>query len=318
VTTAHLGLRFDTAHKGPGLKVKDVIPGSPTDQKRGKVLAGELVLSIDGKAVDPGMDLTTVLNGPLARDVLLKMRDAAGKEREVTVRPISYTLARSLLYDKWVNDNRRMVEEASKGTLGYLHISAMSMPSFYKFEQELYSAGAGKDGLVIDVRENGGGSTADHLLTALTQPVHAITVTRGSGPGYPQDRKVYATWSKPIIVLCNQNSFSNAEIFSHAIKTLKRGQLVGVPTAGGVISTGSAAIMDVGMMRLPMRGWFVLGTGEDMELNGARPDHVVWPEPLQLTQGKDVQIEKAVAVLLDDVKAWKARPQPVLRKATER
>ena len=194
----------------------------------------------------------------------------------------------------------------------------MNQSSFHKFEEELYAAGAGKSGLVIDVRNNGGGSTTDHLLTALTQPVHAITVPRGGGPGYPQDRKVYATWKKPIVVLCNQNSFSNAEIFSHAIKTLGRGQLVGVPTAGGVISTGAAAIMDVGTLRLPGRGWYVLGTGEDMELNGAVPHHVVWPQPGELPAGKDVQIEKAVEVLLADVKTWASRPQPKLRKATER
>src|SRR5438067_5751589 len=160
-----------------------------------------------------------------------------------------------------------MVDRLSKGTLGYLHIAAMDMTSFYKFEEQLYAAGAGKDGLVIDVRENGGGSTTDHLLTALTQPVHAITVPRGGGQGYPQDRTVYATWNKPIVVLCNQNSFSNAEIFSHAIKTLKRGRLVGVPTAGGVVSTGGTAIMDIGYLRMPFRGWYVLGSGEDMELN---------------------------------------------------
>ena len=71
----------------------------------------------------------------------------------------------------------------------------MDMTNFYKFEEQLYAAGAGKDGLVIDVRENGGGSTADHLLTALTQPVHAVAVPRGGGPGYPNDRKVYATWN---------------------------------------------------------------------------------------------------------------------------
>ncbi len=84
------------------------------------------------------------------------------------------------------------MDAASNGTLGYLHIRGMSMPSLYKFEEELYSAGAGKEGLVIDVRENGGGSTADQLLTVLTQPTHAITVPRGGGQGYPQDRKVYA------------------------------------------------------------------------------------------------------------------------------
>src|SRR5262249_50566902 len=139
--------------------------------------------------------------------------------RDVTVRPIPFGQAQALLYDKWIADNRKAVDAASKGTLGYLHVRGMDFPSFYRFEQDLYAAGAGKDGLIIDVRENGGGSTADHLLTALTQPVHAIAVQRGGGPGYPQDRKVYASWSKPIVVLCNQNSFSNAEIFSHAIKT---------------------------------------------------------------------------------------------------
>lgn len=119
-------------------------------------------------------------------------------------------------------------------------------------------------------------------------------------------------------MLCNQNSFSNAEIFSHAVKTLGRGQIVGVPTAGGVISTGATAIMDLGTLRLPGRGWFVPGTGEDMELNGAVPHHVVWPEPGQLPAGKDVQIEKAVEVLLSDVQKWAERPQPKLRKASER
>ena len=318
VTTAHLGVRFDPAHKGPGLRVRDVLPDGPADQNKSRVRAGEVIVSIDGTAVNPDTDLTTVLNGPSARDIRLKVRDAEGKERDVTLRPIAYTQARALLYEMWIRQNRKAVEEASKGTLGYLHISGMNMTSFHRFEEELYSVGVGKDGLVIDVRENGGGSTADHLLTVLMQPVHAITVGRGGGPGYPQDRKVYASWNKPVVVLCNQNSFSNAEIFSHAVKTLKRGQLVGVPTAGGVISTGGTPIMDVGFMRLPGRGWFVLDTGEDMELNGAVPHHVLWPRPGDLPAGKDEQLAKAIAVLQKDVQAWRARPQPQLRKASER
>ncbi len=316
--TAHLGLRFAPDFKGPGLKVRDVLPDGPTDHKKSKVEAGEIVLAIDGTSVDPAMDLTRVLNGPLGRDIVLKVRNAAGKEREVTVRPITYPAARNLLYRRWIEENRKMVDEASKGMLGYLHIAAMDMASFQKFEEELYSIAAGKDGLVIDVRENGGGSTTDHLLTALTQPVHAITVPRGGGQGYPQDRKVYTTWSKPIVVLCNQNSFSNAEIFSHAIKTLKRGQLVGVPTAGGVISAGGTAIMDVGFLRLPTRGWYGISDGQDMELHGAVPDLIVWPQPGDLPSGKDVQLSKAVEVLQGDVQKWKDRPRPELKKATER
>jgi tricorn protease len=316
--TAHMGVRFVGDYKGRGLKVRDILPGGPADQKKSRIVAGDVIVSINGKAVDPGMDLTLVLNGPLPRDFKLKVKNSEDKEREVMLRPTTYAAARLLLYEQWLEENRKKVEEASKGTLGYLHISGMNMPSFHKFEEELYSVGSGKDGLVIDVRENGGGSTADLLLTALTQPVHAITVPRGGGTGYPQDRKIFSTWNKPIVVLCNQNSFSNAEIFSHAIKTLKRGPLVGAPTAGGVISTGAATIMDVGTLRLPFRGWHIVNTGEDMELNGAVPDHILWPEPGQMPQGKDIQLQKAVAVLLGDVQAYSQRPQPKLRKATER
>lgn len=317
-STAHLGLRFHTGHKGPGLKVRDVIPNSPADHKTSKVEPGELVLAIDGTAVDPATDLTRVLNGPPDRDIRLKVQAADGKTREVVLRPIAYGALSGLLYDKWVKDNRAKVESLSKGTLGYLHIRGMDFVSFERFQEDLYAAGAGKSGLVIDVRENGGGSTADHLLTALTQPVHATTVPRGGGPGYPQDRRVYATWSKPIVVLCNQNSFSNAEIFSHAIKTLKRGALVGVPTAGGVLSTGAAGVMDVGMIRLPARGWYILGTGEDMELNGAVPDHVLWPEPADFARGVDAQLMKGVQVLLTEVVEVEQKPKPKFRKATER
>lgn len=316
--TVHLGVRFDPEFAGPGLKVRDVLPAGPADQRKSRIAKGEIVVSIDGTPVDRATDLSTVLNLPAGREVALRVKKPDGEERDVTLRPITYGAARQILYEKWMDDNRALVERHSNGTLGYLHVSAMSMPSFFKFEKELYAAGAGKDGLIIDVRENGGGSTADHLLTSLTQPVHAIAVPRGGEPGYPQDRKVYATWNKPIAVLCNQNSFSNAEIFSHAIKTLKRGPVVGVPTAGGVISTGGTGIMDVGFLRLPTRGWFTVNDGEDMELHGAVPDHIVWPQPGDMAKGRDAQIEKAVEVLLADVTAWKAKGQKPLIKATDR
>lgn len=283
-TTAHLGVRFVDGYAGPGLKIRDVLPDGPAEHARSLLKAGEIVLAIDGTPVDPAMDLAKVLNGPLNRDIVLKVRDAAGKEREVSLRPISYLATRSMLYRKWLDDNRSAVDKLSKGKLGYLHISQMDMVSFHKFEEELYNAGSGKDGLVIDVRENGGGSTADLLMTALMQPRHAVAIPRGGVPGYPQDRTIFATWDKPVVVLCNQNSFSNAEIFSHAIKTVGRGKLVGVPTAGGVISTGGTTIMDVGFLRLPTRGWFLKDTGEDMELNGAIPDVIIWPEPGEMAR----------------------------------
>jgi tricorn protease len=358
--TAHLGVRFEPDYKGPGLKVRDVLPEGPASKVASRLEPGDVILAIDGRAVDPDYDLTKLLNGRIDRDIHLRVQSAkqdepedagdkdnkdeeeqandekkdaqkkddekkndaakpdSGGEREVVLRPISYSVARGLLYRKWLDDNRRHVERVSGGNLGYLHIQAMNDVSFLEFERQLYAVGFDKDGLVIDVRENGGGSTTDHLLTVLTQPRHAITVPRGGGEGYPQDRVVYATWRKPIVVLCNQNSFSNAEIFSHAVKTLGRGKLVGVPTAGGVISTGAVSIMDLGTLRRPFRGWFVLGTGEDMELNGAVPDVILWPHPGDLPAGNDAQLDKAIELLEKDVQEWNARPKIELRYATER
>ncbi len=321
--TAHLGVRFVEDHRGPGLLVHDVIPDSPADREQSKLRAGDVILSIDGKAVDPAMDLTTVLNGPMDRDIRLHVeRTIKGegdkeekKEVDVTLRPIVYATARSLLYDHWLAHNRQMVEKSSNGKLGYLHIRAMDMGSFYEFERQLYNVGYGRDGLVIDVRDNGGGSTTDLLLTALTQPKHAITVPRGGGPGYPHDRIVFASWSKPIIVLCNQNSYSNAEIFSHAIKTLGRGKVVGVQTAGGVVSTGSTTVNDVGRLRVPFRGWFLVNDGKDMELNGCVPHEVIWPAPKELPAGKDRQLDKAVEMLIEELRA--TPPVQTLRYATE-
>ncbi len=316
--TAHFGLQFDFSHRGPGLLVHDVIYASPAWTQRSKIQPGEIVIAIAGVEVDPAMDLTSVLNVRMDRELVLKVKNAADEVRDVKIQPITYGAARGLLYNHWVRANQAVVKEKSNDRFGYVHIRGMDMRSFYDFERDLFAIASGKEGLVIDVRENGGGSTADHLLTVLTQPRHAITVPRNGGPGYPLDRVVYATWNKPITVLCNQNSFSNAEIFSHAIKTLKRGRLVGVPTAGGVISTGGTQIMDLGFLRMPFRGWYLLNDGEDMELNGAVPDVVLWPKPAEEVAGIDEQLIKAIAVLEEDVTAWKAIPQPTLKKASER
>lgn len=316
--TAHLGVRFARDHAAAGLRIKDVLPHGPADHVRSRLFPGDLITHVHGREIPASIDPTRIFNGPPGREFVLRVRGIDGKQREVTLRSISFGQAGNLLYEKWIDDNRRHVDNASQGRLGYLHVARMDEASFLDFEEALVAAGAGKQGLIIDVRENGGGSTTDHLLTVLTQPAHAVTVARGGAPGYPQDRRVYAVWQKPIVVVCNQNSFSNAEVFSHAIQVLKRGKLVGTPTAGAVISTGAANIMDAGILRLPFRGWFVLDTGEDMELNGAEPDVEVWPEPGQMPQGNDVQLDRAVDVLSGEVREWESRPRPKLRKASER
>jgi len=304
--THHLGLRFELDFPGPGLRVESVIPKGPTSLARSTVAVGETVLSIDGTPVGPDVDVARLLTLDELRDVVLEVAGAEGVKRTVTVRPVRSVAG--LLYDEWVERNRSAVEVLSGGKLGYLHIRGMDFPSFRQLEQDLFHAGYGKDGLVIDVRFNGGGSTADHVLTALTQPVHAVTQSRGSGLGYPQDRKIYATWGKPIVMMCNEHSFSNAEIISHAVKGTGRGRVIGMRTAGGVISTGGVGLLDGGMVRMPGRGWYIASTGADMELNGCLPDIALWNSPLStLVKGTDQQLAAAVQALAEDVAKEKAR-----------
>ncbi len=317
--TWHPGVVWDPSYAGPGWKVKRVIPGGPADKDSSRLRPGDLVLSVDGRPVDGSTDPTLVFNRPERRPFLFDVRDPSGRPRKVSILPVTYSGVRKLLFEEVLKERAAWVEKASGGKLGYLLVEVMNMPSFEKFQAALYEAGRGKEGLVIDVRNNGGGNTADRLLTALCQPVHAFTIPRGGKAGYPRDRIVYARWNKPIVVLCNQNSYSNAEIFSHAIKTLKRGPLVGVPTAGCVISTGAAPVLDIGLLRTPGRGWFLLEDGEDMELDGAKPDYVLWLEPGEETRvEKDRQLRKAVEVLLEEVRKWEARPLPRPRYASTR
>lgn len=300
-STRHLGIRFQRHGAGDPLTVASVIAGSPAATCKPPVRPGDTIVRINGSPIDGSMPLHRFMNGRLDREIELVVRDAAGREHAHQLDPIDYATARELAEAQVVADNRRRVDTLSGGRLGYVHIARMFWDEFEKFEREIYAAAHGKEGLVIDIRDNGGGFITDHLLTVLCQPRHAVTIPRGGGPGYPQDRKVYASWHKPLVVVCNQNSFSNAEIFAHAIKTLKRGPLVGVTTAGGVISASRDRILDAGTLRVPFRGWFAPDSGEDMEMNGAVPDHIVWPEPGELAAGEDPQLEKSVEVLLGEV-----------------
>jgi C-terminal processing protease CtpA/Prc len=158
---------------------------------------------------------------------------------------------------------------------------------------------------VVDVRSNGGGWTTDYLMAVLNVERHAYTIPRGADPetrDYPQGRLPLASWTRPAIALCDEESYSNAEIFSWAFQTLDRGTLVGEETFGAVISTGGTLLLDGNLLRLPFRGWYVAGSGINMENNGATPDVRVPRPPHEDTAAEeDAQLEKAVEVFLDGI-----------------
>lgn len=294
-----------------GMKITHVIPATPADKIASKLYEGDIITAVNGNTITPDANFYDLLNGLANEKILLTVINNEGKQREVAIRPTANLT--NNLYDEWVDNRKKLVEKYSNGRLGYIHIRSMDFPSFEVVEREFTAAGFGKEGLLIDVRYNGGGSTTDYLMTILNYKQHAYTIPRGASENLEKDKKqfrshypigerlVYAAWTKPSIALCNEGSYSNAEIFSHAYKTLGIGKLVGVPTNGSVISTGGKGLMDGSFVRLPGRGWFVKTTDKNEELGPAIPDIIVENQIDWISKGTDEQLKVAVETLLKEI-----------------
>jgi tricorn protease len=271
-----------------------------------KLLPGDVITAIEGVPFAPTDTLESRLTGLVGRETLVTITrsvDGAAKELNLLLTPTTYEAEQGLWYDDWRNRTAKKVDELSGGKIGYIHVRGMDQGSLDVFERDLFAAADGKKGLLIDVRNNGGGSTADLLLASIMVRKHAYTIPRGAPKNedaYPQDRLFIQRYTLPMNALCNERSFSNAEIFSHAFKTLHRGTLVGVPTAGGVISTGGTSLLDGTTVRLPGRGWYT-PDGTNMERNGAVPDLLIPQTPESESAGEDIQLKAAVDDLMKRV-----------------
>jgi len=294
-----------------GVKVNRVIPGTPADKSSSKLIEGDIITKVNAENVTNKINFYSLLSGSTDEKLILTVKNNSGKEREVIIRPQS-TISKAL-YEEWVENRKKLVDIYSNGKLGYIHIRGMDIASFEVVEREFTAAGYGKQGLIIDVRYNGGGSTADYLMTILNYKQHAYTIPRGAAKDLEKEKKnfrayypigerlVYAAWTRPSIALCNEGSYSNAEIFSHAYKGLGIGKLVGLPTNGSVISTGGQGLMDGSLVRLPSRGWFNKVDDKNQELGAAVPDIIVHNSPDWISKNTDDQLKRAVDELLKDI-----------------
>lgn len=302
--TAHLGLTYDQEYTGKGWRIKSVIPEGPAARTACGIRPGDIVETVDTRAVTPQMDPTEVLNAPKNKVFMLGIRSGTNAVREVLIKSESFSDARERVRKADCEAMCRRVHEASKNRFGYLNLSQMDTENYFRFEREMFAEGYGKDGLIIDVRYNPGGRIADALLNILCRPEHGVTMFRGATrPGYPSWLLKTPVWRKPIVVLCNEVSGSNSEIFSHAIKALKRGRLVGQPTGGNVIWTIDQPLLDVGNFRMPYNGTFLMD-GTDLEWHGAVPDILVNEDLNEAVKGVDVQLEAAIRALDEDVKKY--------------
>jgi tricorn protease len=310
--TADLGLIFDDAYHGPGLKIAEIVKRGPADRRGLTIKAGEYLLSVDGTPLNEKTDLSQLLNGKVGEsiDLLVAAKpDAPAKEqRHVPISAVSRSTIVPLMYDRWVEHNARRVTELSKGKLGYIHIPSMDEAGLDRFVRSLYSDNFDKEAIVLDVRYNGGGFTHDRILNYLGSRQHTIFKDRQGGQGLvlrSSDRK----WYKPLILLINNRSYSDAEIFPNAFRTLGLGKLVGQPTGGCVIGTTAVQLIDGSMLRIPRIGVYTT-KGVNMEKEGVAPDIFVDEQPDQLAKGIDVQLDKAVEALQIEVVAWKQKNQP--------
>lgn len=306
--TGDLGIEV-RPHK-EGVEILRVVPDGPADKAQSKLEPGMVIRSVNGESITASTDFFSLLNNTAGQRILLEVKTAEGT-KDVAIRPVANI--RDLLYESWVARCKKLTDQYSNGKLGYIHIQSMNWPSFERFERELTAAGDGKEGILIDVRYNGGGWTNDMLMAVLNVRQHAYTIPRGAAKSLPEEhgrfqnaypygeRLPLAAWTKPSIALCNESSYSNAEIFSHAFKTLGHGKLVGMPTFGAVISTGSQGLIDGSAVRMPFRGWYVKATGENMENGPAVPDFIVENAPDSKAKGEDEQLKKAVEVLLGEI-----------------
>lgn len=305
-------LGVDLTPVSNGMEILRVIPNTPADRETSKLYKGEIIKAVNGINIKNNDNFYLLLTNTVDEQLILTVADKNNNEREVVIRPVNSI--RSQLYDEWVKERKLLTEKYSNGKLGYIHIQGMNLPSFENFERELTAAGHNKDGLVIDVRFNGGGWTTDYLMAVLNYKQHSYTIPRGATNNLERDHKkfrdyyplgerlIFSAWTKPSIAICNEDSYSNAEIFSHAYKTLGIGTLVGQPTNGSVISTGSVGLLDGSSVRMPFRGWYTKATDENQELGPAVPDILIENSPQSKSIGEDEQLKKAVEELLKTIK----------------
>jgi tricorn protease len=215
----------------------------------------------------------------------------------VSLEPLSATAQANLDYDRWVDDRRAMVDKLSNGQFGYLHIKAMDEPSLQKFQRDLLE-NLEKKALVIDERFNGGGGIDQELLEILNQRKKYEFYRGRDSVMIP--RPVQAFFG-PMVVLQNERSASNAEMFPEGFRALGLGKVIGVPTYGAVIGTGAFRLMDGSTIRTPSFGVFTEKM-QDFENYGVPPDVQVDNTPADFLAGHDRQIEKAVEVLRSEIK----------------
>ena len=299
VSTGYLGVDLDADERVGRYRVSHVYQDGPADKDWVRVSVGDYLIALDGKPVKAGDEYWALLNHRLNRKVEVTFNAKPTEEGswKTRITPGTQAAQNQLRYERWVRDRRAAVEKLSGGRVGYLHIQAMNQPSLRRFEKELRE-NRNKEALVIDQRWNGGGNIDQELLGILVQREYQIWQPRGTEP----NPRPFSGFFGPKVVLQNWRSASNAEMFPAGFRALGLGKVIGTPTAGAVIGTGSYSLIDGSTVRTPGVGVFLADRERtNMENFGVPPDILVDNTPEDHLAGKDRQLEVAVQELLKEL-----------------
>ena len=295
LSTAALGAFFDPNYEGDGLKIQEVIKRGPFAVKKNEVTAGCIIEKIDGEAIKAGKDYNALLDGKAGKNVRLTIKNTKGKTFDLTIKAISQGYQQELLYKRWVDRNRAIVDSVSKGRIAYVHVKAMDSESFRTVYSELLSdKNRNKDAVIVDERHNGGGWLHDDLCTLLSGKQYQEFVPHGKVVG----KDPFNKWTKPSCVLICEDDYSNGHGFPWVYKELGIGKLIGTPVAGTMTAVWWETLMDRSLVfGIPqvgcrdMRGTF----GENTTLY---PDIEVYNSPEDYINGHDTQLIRAVEEMM--------------------
>lgn len=295
-TTASVGIMFQNKHP---YVVDYVIPNDVADFSDKEILAGDVLVAVERKKVDPAKNREFYFMGTSVPEEMTLTFRRGQTDYSVKIHPVSYNVSSTKLFDAWENNNRQKVNRLSNNRIGYVYMKDMSGSSLEKFKLDMVSDSvAAKDALIFDLRYNTGGNVHDEVLQFLARKPYLQWKYR-NGKISPQPN--FAPAAKPIVLLMNEQTLSDGEMTSAGFKELGLGKIVGTGTYRWIIFTTSARLVDGSSVRLPSWGCYTL-EGKDLEKTGVTPDIFVENTFLNRMKGEDPQLERAVKEILKELK----------------
>ncbi len=294
-STAALGAFFDPNYSGNGLKIQEIIERGPLDRSGSKITNGTVIRKIDGQEITPAVDYALYLDRKIDKPVLLSLFNPAKDSTwEEIVKPTSRDWENELLYQRWVKSRREEVDSLSHGRIGYVHVRSMGDDSYRHAYSEILGREYETDGMIVDTRFNGGGWLHDELATLLSGKEYVKFFPRHQNLGSEPTGK----WTKPSVLIVSESNYSDAHFFPWTYKTLGIGKIVGMPVPGTATAVWWETLQDNSLyFGIPQVGMLDMN-GKYLENQQLVPDYIVNNDPESVAQGRDLQLEKAVEVLM--------------------